>query len=110
MSELITRFTNFEKLISTGLIKFLYWIGLIGIALFTLFGMFSGFSIGFMAGLGTMIMSVVFAIFSIVMWRVMCEIYIVIFGMYDRLGNIQQAVGGGAAKDIDSVSDTNTPV
>ena len=108
MSGIASRFLSFDKLIATGLIKVLYWIGLVGIGLFTLimiFGAFAAFSQGFLQGVGMLIMAPIVGLLSLVFWRFMCEVYLVVFGMYDRLGKIQEAVGGGAPKDINTVAD-----
>ena len=96
MPGFVSRFMNFDKLIATGLIKIFYWIGIILIALGTLVGMFSGFSQGFVTGLGMLILAPIGGIIGIIFWRFLCEVYIVVFGMYDRLGNIQDGLN---AKD-----------
>ena len=107
MSGIVSRFLTFDKLIATGLIKVMYWIGVVGIGLMTivmLFGALAAFGQGFAQGLGMLIMAPIVGVISLVFWRFLCEIYIVIFGMYDRLGNIQEAVGGGAAKSADTIT------
>ncbi len=88
MNGIIGRFTTFDKLIATSLIKFIYWVGIVVIIVGALFGAFSGFSQGFMTGLGSLVAAPIFAALSLVFWRFICELYIVIFGMYDRLGEI----------------------
>lgn len=93
MPEFVSRFMTFDKLIATGLIKVFYWIGVILIALGTLIAMFSGFGQGFMQGIGTLIIAPIGGLIGIIFWRFLCEVYIVIFGMYDRLGNIQDTLG-----------------
>jgi hypothetical protein len=88
MNDIISRFTSFDKLIATGLIKILYWIGIVVILLFALLGAFSGFGRGFMTGLGSLVLAPVVAVIGIIFWRFLCELYIAIFGMYNRLGEI----------------------
>lgn len=88
MNDLISRFTSFDKLIATGLIKILYWVGIVVILLFALIGAFSGFGRGFMTGLGSLVLAPVVAVIGIIFWRFVCELYIAIFGMYNRLGEI----------------------
>jgi hypothetical protein len=108
MNGIVSRFLNFDKLIATGLIKFLYWIGLIGVGIYfiiALFGAFSAFQLGFAQGIGALVLAPITAIIGLIFWRFICEVYLVIFGIYDRLGNIQKAVGGGEPKDISSVAD-----
>jgi hypothetical protein len=38
------------------------------------------------------LMYLVTAVLGLLMWRVLCELYIVIFGMYDRLGQIRDSL------------------
>jgi hypothetical protein len=90
MGDLIGRFTSFDKLISTGLIKILYWVGIVVIGVGTLVAAFSGFSQGFMSGVGSLIAAPIIAVIGIIFWRFLCELYIVIFGMYNRLGEISE--------------------
>lgn len=99
MSDFAKRFLTFDKLIATSLIKILYWIGVAGIALGTIlaiFGAFAAFGGGIAQGLGMLIMAPIGGIIALIFWRFICEIYIVVFGMYDRLGNIQDALGARA--------------
>ncbi len=108
MNGIVSRFFTFDKLIATGLIKVFYWIGVVAIGLFTVvafFGAFAGFGQGFAQGLGMLVMAPIGGVVAIIFWRFLCEVYIVIFGMYDRLGKIQEAVGGGAVKDAGSAGD-----
>jgi len=102
MNEIVGLFLTFAKLIATGLIKVFYWIGIAGIALTTLItflGAFAAFGQSFAAGLGMLIMAPIGGVIAVIFWRFICEVYIVIFGMYDRLGAIQESLGGGKAKD-----------
>jgi hypothetical protein len=84
---------NFEKLIAPTIIKIVYWIGIVGIALFGLIGiggiLFAGESA---VNLLWVILGVVF---GLLFWRIICELYIVIFGMYERLGAIRDQLRPG---------------
>ncbi|MBI3676226.1 MAG: DUF4282 domain-containing protein [Proteobacteria bacterium] len=86
---------TFEKFVAPLLVKVVYWIGLFFIVLTTLAGIFGlgsmmgsygmgggGFSIG--GAILSLILGIVFAL----LWRVICEIYIVIFSINERLGVI----------------------
>ena len=88
MSDLIGRFTSFDKLIATSLVKIFYWIGIVCIVIGALIAAFGGFANGFMTGLGGLVLAPIGGVIAIIFWRFLCEIYIVIFGMYDRLGEI----------------------
>ena len=76
--------TTFEKLISPTLIKFLYWIGIV---LAGLRSLFTSFSLG--GGVLGALLAIVGTIAILLGWRVLCEIYVVVFGIYDRLGEIR---------------------
>lgn len=80
---------GFEKLVTTTVIKIVYWIGIVvgilsGLGSF-LFALFNGL-------LFQGLIYLVTAVLGLLMWRVLCELYIVIFGMYDRLGQIRDSL------------------
>ncbi|MBI1364953.1 MAG: DUF4282 domain-containing protein [Alphaproteobacteria bacterium] len=89
MDGIIKRFTSFDKLIATSLIKLLYWIGIVFIAIGVVVGALGAFRAGFMAGVGGIIIAPIAGVIGLIFWRFLCEIYIVLFGMYDRLGDIK---------------------
>lgn len=92
MPDIIKRFTTFDRLIATTLIKILYWIGLIGIALGTLISMLGGLGMmtqSFAAGLGMFLAAPIGGLIALLFWRFLMEIYIVIFSIHDRLGEIR---------------------
>ena len=97
MDGLVSRFTNFDKLIATSLIKFLYWAGLVFIALAVIVGIFGSFTQGFMAGIGGLIACPIAGVIALLFWRFICEVYLVIFGIYDRLGEIKDELGPKSA-------------
>lgn len=83
---------NFEKLIAPKLLKVVYWIGLVCIALFALVAFVSSLGmmqVSFGSALGGILLSIVGLCFGALMWRVMIEIYMVFFGIYERLGEIR---------------------
>jgi hypothetical protein len=81
---------NFDTFVAPTLIRIVYWIGIAFIVLGTLMGALGG---GMMAGgygggfnpLGSLIVLVGGAA-ALLFWRVMCEVWIVIFSINDRLG------------------------
>jgi hypothetical protein len=88
MGGFAARFVTFDKLIATSIIKLLYWVGVAFVLVSSIIFAFSGFANGFGAGLLTLILSPVVALLGVVFWRLVCEMWIVLFGMYDRLGEI----------------------
>lgn len=88
-------FAGFEKLIAPKVLKVVYWLGLVGIAimvLITMAGALGVMSYSFATGLGTLLLSLVGGLFGVLMWRVLIEMYMVFFGIYERLGDIRESV------------------
>lgn len=84
---------KFNKFVAPVLIKVVYWIGLVLIILGMLAGivgtsLFSSYygSSGF--SLGGALVSILFGILGVLVWRVVCEISIVTFSINDRLGTL----------------------
>jgi uncharacterized membrane protein len=91
----IADLASFETLVAPKVLKIVYWLGLAGIAigcLITFFGSFAVMQYDFASGLGTMLMSAIFLVLGVLMWRVVVEMYLVIFGIYERLGDIKDSV------------------
>jgi hypothetical protein len=90
--NLFTRLLGFEHLIGALLIKIVYWLGLAGIALYILFGLAAVSQMarygGGMGGLGLLAVLLGGA-FALLFWRFMCELWMVVFKIHDRLGDIR---------------------
>jgi len=85
-------FVGFDQLIGTRLIKVLYYVGLVGIGLFAITGIFGGFAAmgsSFLGGLGAIVMAIIGALVGAAFWRFMCEIYMLFFRMSDDLRDIK---------------------
>ena len=93
----VNMFLNFDKLIGTSLVKFIYYVGLIGIALGCLFIMFSGFQFGFLQGIGTIVLGPILAVIYVLVWRFACEMWIVLFKISNDLGEVRKSIAGGAS-------------
>jgi len=99
-------FLSFDKLIGTKLIKILYYLGLIGLVLSGVVGIFGGImALGssFMGGLGAIVGAILMTIIGIAFWRFLCEIYMLFFRMSDDLRDIKNHQLGLEAntKDVD---------
>ena len=79
---------SFEKLIAPTLIKIVYYIGLAGIAFWALVAIATAFSWGG-GGIVQVIVAIFGFVFGVLFWRVMMELYTVLFGIYERLGEIR---------------------
>ncbi len=82
-------FFDFEKLVTPSVIKVIYWLGIAVLAVFGLASFFMGLLSG---SIGAGLLSLVGSVLGLLLWRVMCELYIVIFGMFDRLGQIRDGL------------------
>ena len=91
---------NFDKFVAPVLIRIVYWIGIVLIALSTLMGlagtsmmgagmmgagmMGAGYGGGF--SLGGALFALLAGVAGFLIWRVICEVWIVLFSINDRLG------------------------
>lgn len=83
---------KFDKMVAPTVLRIVYWLGLIGIALaclMSLIGAISMMSYSAATGLGTLLLSIIGLAFGTLVWRIVIEIYMVIFSINDRLGDIR---------------------
>ena len=84
---------SFERMLSISLVKVLYFLVLIGIVLVgivSFFGSVAAMRFSATTGLGGMLVAVLGMGAGVLVWRVVCELWIVIFGIYDRLGQLRE--------------------
>ena len=96
---MLNQFLSFDKMIGSSLIKILYYLGLLGIALGVLGGIFGGLGTmgySFFGGLGMVIGSLIGGVLAVLFWRFMCELYMLLFRMADDLRDIKNAKAGTA--------------
>lgn len=91
-SSIFSRFLSFNEMIGGSLIKFIYYAGLVGIVLYTL--MLLGAAISIASYSASMFLLGVLGaaaclIVGTVMWRFTCELWILLFKIFDRLGEIR---------------------
>jgi membrane-associated PAP2 superfamily phosphatase len=87
---------SFGKLIAPKIIWLIYMAGLVVGVITGLVGITRGFNfLSFNAalGLGTILLSLLLTALGLLAWRILCEFYIVFFGIYDRLGEIKNSTG-----------------
>lgn len=96
--SLASRFFGFDRLIGRGLIKFIYYVGLVLIGLFLIIslGAVGQFSQMMGGASGLMFIFVIIgAGFSVIVWRFWCECAILLFLLYDRLGEVRDRLPAG---------------
>lgn len=84
---------RFNTFVAPVLIKIVYWIGFALITIATLGGIigtsaFSSYYSGSGFSVGGALLSILFGAAGVLVWRVVCEIWIVIFSINDRLGTL----------------------
>jgi hypothetical protein len=90
--NIINQFLNFDKLMGQGLVKIVYYLGLIAIALGVLFGILGGLgAMGYNAatGLGMVVGALLGGVIAVCFLRFACELYIAIFRISDDLSAIR---------------------
>ncbi|QLQ13459.1 MAG: DUF4282 domain-containing protein [Brevundimonas sp.] len=87
-----SKFSNFDHLIGNNLIKILYYIGLVAIGIGVLVSMFQSFGAmkySFGMGMLMLILSLFGGVVGVIFWRFICELYILAYLIYDRMGEIR---------------------
>ncbi len=95
--NVVNQFLSFNKLMGQGLVKIVYFLGLIGIALGVLFTILSAFgmmTVSFGTGLGMLIFAPIWGVIAVCFLRFACELYIVLFRMGEDIAAIR---GGGSS-------------
>lgn len=92
--DLVKRFWGFDHMIGSALIKIIYYIGLFAILIGTVLAMFGGGLMGAMMGSsggGAMmfILAPILGVIYLVFWRFICEMWLLMFLMYNRMGEIR---------------------
>jgi len=77
-------FFGFERLIAPVLIKLIYWLGIVVIFV----GGISSF-INAGGGISRMLLTLLALLLSLLIWRLISELWILAFNIYERLGEIR---------------------
>lgn len=99
--DFVTRFLDFKTLMGAGLVKLVYYLGLLGIGLGVIGGIFGAlgtmFGLSFTTGLGMLIAVPIGGLFALCFLRFACELYIVLFRMGDDIAALREKGGVAAA-------------
>lgn len=93
MSSMFQRFLSFDRLIGPNLVKLVYYfgaaaiiLGAVGVLLTAIFSLFGG---NFGKGFVQLIAVPAVAAVGLVYWRFMCELFMLAFLGYERLGQVR---------------------
>lgn len=93
MQAIFARFLSFDRLLGTALVKFVYYVGaaaIAGVALMGLmFAVLALFGGNFGPGLMQLIAVPAVAAVGLVYWRFLCELFMLAFLAFDRLGEVR---------------------
>ena len=87
MEGILGRLLSFDKMIAGAVVKILYYIGLVAILVL---GVWRFFASLFGGDFGTALMALIGIPIGILILRVICEIYIVIFRISDNLAALRK--------------------
>lgn len=85
-------FFTFEKMVAPVVLKVVYYIGLLGILgylLVSLAGAFEILDYSASTALGMIVLALFSAVFGALFWRILIEVYMVLFSINDRLGEVR---------------------
>ena len=109
MQSIIGRFLGFDRLIGPVLVKIVYYVGAFGVAAGVIGGVFAAIMSLFAGNLSGGVMQLIavpaVGAVALVYWRFLCELFMLAFLAYDRLGEVRNLLSGGHA----SAGDPNHP-
>ncbi|MBU1176807.1 MAG: DUF4282 domain-containing protein [Alphaproteobacteria bacterium] len=89
---MLKMFLTFDEFVFPKLVTIIYWIGAVVIVLSTLGGAFGAMSIGNYYGAGGIVgflIALIAGVLSLIVWRVVMELTIVLFSIHDTLKAIR---------------------
>lgn len=111
MKSIVQRFLSFDRLIGPTLVRFVYYFGAAAIVVLALGALLTAvFSLaGGNLGTGAMQLLAVPAVAAValVYWRFMCELFMLAFLAFERLGEVRDLMR--IAAGIDAPHDPNHP-
>lgn len=92
MRDIVQRFIGFDRMLGPVLVKIIYYMVSAGIVLGVIAGLLAGVlgvAAGNLSGLVQIIAAPVVGAVALVYWRFLCELFILAFQSYERLGEIR---------------------
>lgn len=91
MAGFVERLLSFDKMMAGTIVKVLYYIGLAGIVIWGVWNFFGNL---FSGNFGTALFGLIMLPISILILRVICEMYIVLFRISDNLAKLRKLKEG----------------
>lgn len=88
---------TFTRFLTVGVIKIIYLLGIVLMAVAWLAMVITGFSISFLGGLGAIIVATIVMVGYLLMLRVWLELIVVLFRIGQNTAHIAANTGGGPA-------------
>jgi ABC-type antimicrobial peptide transport system permease subunit len=86
---MLSSFLNFDKFIVPTASKVIYWIGLVGIVLGVLVGIFTALSSPYGGGGMGALLAILGGAVAVVVWRIAVETWMVLFAIHDVLKELR---------------------
>ena len=86
---------QFERMVAPTVLKIVYWLGLAGIVVWFLIALLAAVRMleySAATGLGSVLLAFLGLVFGTLIWRIVIEIYMVIFSINNRLGEIRDSL------------------
>jgi uncharacterized membrane-anchored protein len=101
MQDIVQRFIGFDKLLGPVLVKIVYYSGLLFIALFmAIVGVLGLLRLAadFVAGVVQLLGALTVGAAMLVYWRFICELFMLAFKTFERLGEIRDSLSASAQR------------
>ncbi len=113
MQSIIQRFLGFDRLLGPILVRLVYYFGAMVIVVVTGFTMVMGLMALFAGNVGAGVMQLVAApavgAVVLVYWRFLCELFMLAFLAYERLGEVRDLMRIGVGAAAASAPDPDHP-
>jgi nitrate/nitrite transporter NarK len=113
MQSIIQRFLGFDRLLGPVLVKIVYYVGAAGIVIMAGIGLLTGVLALAGGNLGQALMQIlavpVVGAVVLVYWRFLCELFMLAFLAYERLGQVRDAIVNATGAAAPSAPDPNHP-
>lgn len=90
--DFVFKLLSFDRPMGQTLVRVVFYLGLAGIVLGTIAGMFSGFAGGFLSGIWTIIVAPIGGVIAVLYWRLVCDALLALFRMGDDLAAVRTLV------------------